>query len=64
MASRMSDTPISQPPLKPPAPLQRMAVTAAAIGGGLVTAVAVGLWAHYGTAVFYETILAGLAACF
>ena len=22
------------------------------------------LWAHYGTAVFYETILAGLAACF
>jgi hypothetical protein len=22
------------------------------------------LWAHYGTAVFYETILAGIAACF
>ena len=21
------------------------------------------LWAHYGTAVFYEMILAGLAAC-
>jgi hypothetical protein len=21
------------------------------------------LWAHYGTAVFYETILAGIAAC-
>ena len=37
----------------------------------LVTAVVVlliagtlGLWAHYGTAVFYETILAGIAACF
>ena len=24
----------------------------------------VALWAHYGTAVFYETILAGIAACF
>jgi hypothetical protein len=23
----------------------------------------VALWAHYGTAVFYETILAGIAAC-
>ena len=22
------------------------------------------LWAHYGTAVFYETILAGINACF
>ena len=38
---------------------------------GIVTAVVVlmlagtvGLWAHYGTAVFYETILAGIAACF
>jgi len=24
---------------------------------------AVGLWAHYGTAVLYEMILAGMAAC-
>jgi hypothetical protein len=23
----------------------------------------VALWAYYGTAVFYETILAGIAAC-
>jgi hypothetical protein len=23
----------------------------------------VALWAHFGTAVFYETILAGIAAC-
>jgi hypothetical protein len=28
-----------------------------------VLAVTLALWAHYGTAVFYETILAGLAAC-
>ncbi len=60
----MSDTPISQPAFKRSAPLQRVAVTAAAIAAGLVAAAAVGLWAHYGTAVFYETVLAGLAACF
>ncbi len=60
----MSDAPISQPAPRRPALLQRMTVTAAAIGAGLVAAAAVGLWAHFGTAVFYETILAGLAACF
>jgi hypothetical protein len=31
---------------------------------GLVLAGTVTLWAHYGTAVFYEMIVAGLAACF
>jgi hypothetical protein len=30
----------------------------------LLLAGTVTLWAHYGTAVFYETILAGIAACF
>jgi hypothetical protein len=30
----------------------------------LLIAGTLGLWAHYGTAVFYETILAGIAACF
>jgi hypothetical protein len=30
----------------------------------LLLAGTVALWAYYGTAVFYETILAGLAACF
>jgi hypothetical protein len=30
----------------------------------LLLAGTVALWAHYGTAVFYETILAGIAACF
>jgi hypothetical protein len=36
-------------------------VTAAVV---LLLAGTVMLWAHYGTAVFYETILAGIAACF
>ena len=32
--------------------------------GGLLLVGTVALWAHYGTAVFYEVILAGLALCF
>ena len=39
----------------------------AVAGGALLVAVlaaTAALWAHYGTAVFYEMILAGLAACF
>jgi hypothetical protein len=39
-----------------------IAVTAAAIS--LLLAGTAALWAHYGTAVFYEMILAGMAACF
>jgi hypothetical protein len=35
----------------------------AAVAGLLVAATAV-LWAHYGTAVFYEMIVAGINACF
>jgi hypothetical protein len=36
-------------------------LVAAAVG--MVLAGTLALWAHYGTAVFYETILAGIAAC-
>jgi hypothetical protein len=31
---------------------------------GIVLAGTVALWAHYGTAVFYEMILSGIEACF
>ena len=31
---------------------------------GIVLAATVALWAHYGTAVFFETIRSGLASCF
>lgn len=31
---------------------------------GVIVAGSLVLWFHYGTAVFYEMILAGLAACF
>ncbi|WP_029582461.1 hypothetical protein [Bradyrhizobium sp. URHD0069] len=38
-------------------------VAAVALGGALVLA-AVALWFHYGTAVFFEMIESGIAACF
>jgi len=41
-----------------PRPLIALAVVTAAL-----IAAAVGLWAHYGTAVFYEMIAAGVAWC-
>jgi len=31
---------------------------------GAILAGTIALWAHYGTAVFFETIRAGFAACF
>jgi hypothetical protein len=37
-------------------------IVAAAVAGLLLATVA--LWAHYGTAVFYEMIVAGIEACF
>jgi len=36
----------------------------ASAAAGLLVAATIALWAHYGTAVFYEMILAGIAACF
>ncbi len=39
-------------------------VWGAASLGGLVTLGAAALWFHYGTAVFFEMIAAGIAACF
>mgnify|MGYP003544016774 FL=1 len=43
-------------------PLSRLLVLIAA-GAGVLLAGTVALWAHYGTAVFYEMIVAGIAAC-
>jgi hypothetical protein len=39
-----------------------MVLAAAAVG--VVLAGTIALWAHYGTAVFFETIRAGFIACF
>jgi hypothetical protein len=43
---------------------RRAAIALAAGVMGLVLAGTIALWAHYGTAIFFETIRAGLVACF
>jgi hypothetical protein len=45
------------------APLSRPLLLVAVVGGALV-AVALSLWAYYGTAVFFEMVRAGWLACF
>jgi hypothetical protein len=51
-----------------PANVSRLAARPVAIalvtGAGIVVAATLALWAHYGSAVFYEMIATGLAACF
>ncbi len=42
----------------------RPAAIAACVGAALVMTGTAALWAYYGTAVFYETIIAGIDACF
>ena len=44
------------------APRRLILVVAAVVG--LLLASTIALWAHYGTAVFFETIRGGLAGCF
>jgi hypothetical protein len=60
---------MAQPyPTTPQMPATRRTAQAIVMGGaGIGVAAllaALGLWFHYGTAVFFETIAAGLAACF
>jgi hypothetical protein len=54
-------TTIPSTPDSPAPRFFRMLAVAVAL---LLLAGPLALWAHYGTAVFYETILAGIAACF
>lgn len=49
---------------RPQGGLASVIVWSAAGLGGLVTLGAASLWFHYGTAVFFEMISAGISACF
>ena len=49
---------------RPQARVASAIVWSAAGLGALVTVGAAGLWFHYGTAVFFEMIAAGISACF
>ena len=46
------------------APLSSRPFVVLAAISGLLVAATLALWAHYGTAVFFEIIAAGIAACF
>jgi hypothetical protein len=50
--------------LQPSRRISRAIVAGAALAGIAAVLAAAGLWFHYGTTVFFETIAAGLAACF
>ena len=43
--------------------ISRATLAVAAFAGALL-AITLALWVHYGSAVFYEMILSGIAACF
>jgi hypothetical protein len=49
---------------RPQARVASMIVWGAAGLGALVVVGAAALWFHYGTAVFFEMIAAGISACF
>ena len=54
-------------PQEIPAPLRPALRALLAAGAGLGIVLGLGaavLWFHYGTAVFFETIVSGLSACF
>jgi hypothetical protein len=59
---RAQGTPMTQATAAPTSPISRPLLLVAA-AAGLLLAGTVALWAHYGTAVFYEMILAGIALC-
>jgi hypothetical protein len=52
------------PATPPKARLAAVIVWSAATAGIVAVAAAAALWTYYGTAVFFEMIAAGIAACF
>jgi hypothetical protein len=52
------------PASAPKARAASVIVWSAAVLGALAVAAAATLWIYYGTAVFFEMIAAGIAACF
>jgi hypothetical protein len=54
----------SAPETRPPGRLATVVGIAALGVAGMVLAAAGVLWLHYGTAVFFQTLAAGFAACF
>ncbi|NUU40110.1 hypothetical protein HP556_03245 [Tardiphaga robiniae] len=53
----------TMPASERPSRLASVIVASAAAFAALLLVGAIGLWAHYGTAVFFEMIKTGIAAC-
>jgi hypothetical protein len=58
----MTSTLSTQPASEPARGGQRALLITAAVVGVLIAATGM-MWLHYGTAVFYEMIVAGIATC-
>jgi len=58
----MPQSPLPEAAIDTPRILSRPAMASLAVAVVLIGATLV-LWTHYGTAVFFETIAAGIAAC-
>ena len=56
--------PISPPQVLSPRKAGSAFAVAAAVLGTVLLLGALALWFHYGTAVFFEMIAAGISACF
>ena len=56
--------PISPPQVLSPRKAGSAVAVAAAVLGAVLLLGALALWFHYGTAVFFEMIAAGISACF
>ena len=56
--------PISPPHVLSPRKVGFAISVAAAVLGAVLLLGALALWFHYGTAVFFEMIAAGISACF
>ena len=64
MAHHLSTPQPSQRALRPESRVARAVVIGGAVLGVVLLLAAAVLWLHYGSAVFFEMIAAGFAACF
>ena len=63
--ARPVSTPQGMSAILPPGRRLASAIVVGAVAlGAIVLSGALALWFHYGTAVFFEIIAAGIAACF
>jgi hypothetical protein len=64
MAQPLSTPQQVSPSIQPSRRIGQAVATGAATLGAVLLLGALALWFHYGTTVFFETIAAGISACF